>query len=656
MGSRFYFHNPSARFYPAHARILMMLRQLALLSVILVLLLVGPGVVWAQTAEPSPSGTAQFTAVDVNSFPEVHAYLQVQDAAGGHIAGLGPEAFAVTENSTAVASVAVLEAELGVQVVFVLEASAAFKTRDVNGLSRLDYAREALEGFLEAGLSQADDLTLVGSEGLLVAHVSSAAPVRDALSRYAPEFTGSADPYALLNSGLNFAADVPPRPGMRRVLIYLSNGLPGTAGALEDVAARAQAAQIQIHTVFVGPDGALDTAGAQALRQLAEQTGGLDLFLRAPAALDPVFKILSQQRQQYRLTYRSAVNLTGQHTLAARLTLPTGATLPAPSVMFQMRVEPPQVNVPNPPARLSLAEVGAEYPLPVQVLFPDGHPRQLRMMELVVDGQPVDARTAGEVSAVVWPLAGYTTSLTRTVQIRVTDELGLSAASKPVEVFVEALPVVVAAAQPAGQPPGLELIVMVLAGVGVVAAGAGGGLWWYWRRRGAPDRSVSVSAPRPAPFDPKQTLPLPAVAPTRRRHLPRLHFASRGARVKRLGPAYLEVVEAGGGGAQGDEIELVGPRLRVGRDPQVAEVVFPDRSVSRLHARIEATGPGAFRIYDEGSTSGTWVNFVQVEPAAGQELHHGDLINLGRVQLRFKARPPQGSNGASADSVDEKRV
>jgi predicted component of type VI protein secretion system len=87
----------------------------------------------------------------------------------------------------------------------------------------------------------------------------------------------------------------------------------------------------------------------------------------------------------------------------------------------------------------------------------------------------------------------------------------------------------------------------------------------------------------------------------------------------------------------------------VGRDPQLAEAIFPDRSVSRLHARIEETAPGAFWIFDEGSTSGTWVNFSPVAAAAGQELKHGDLINLGRVQLRFKTRlaPKTGGNGAA---------
>ena len=56
---------------------------------------------------------------------------------------------------------------------------------------------------------------------------------------------------------------------------------------------------------------------------------------------------------------------------------------------------------------------------------------------------------------------------------------------------------------------------------------------------------------------------------------------------------------------------------------------------------------GDFRIFDSGSTSGTWVNYTPVPSADGHLLQDGDLINLGRVQLRFKCRDlaPAGAHG-----------
>jgi len=81
-------------------------------------------------------------------------------------------------------------------------------------------------------------------------------------------------------------------------------------------------------------------------------------------------------------------------------------------------------------------------------------------------------------------------------------------------------------------------------------------------------------------------------------------------------------------------------------DAALAETVFHDRSVSRLHARLVVT-EGVFRLYDAGSTSGTWINYALVAVETGQSLEHGDLINLGRVQLRFQRRDRPPTNGGA---------
>src|SRR4029079_19838245 len=91
----------------------------------------------------------------------------------------------------------------------------------------------------------------------------------------------------------------------------------------------------------------------------------------------------------------------------------------------------------------------------------------------------------------------------------------------------------------------------------------------------------------------------------------------------------------------------------LGRDGALPETVFHDRSVSRLHARLVVTD-GAYRLYDAGSTSGTWINYAPVAVESGQSLEHGDLINLGRVQLRFQMRdhPPANGSGVRVHAVE----
>jgi predicted component of type VI protein secretion system len=73
--------------------------------------------------------------------------------------------------------------------------------------------------------------------------------------------------------------------------------------------------------------------------------------------------------------------------------------------------------------------------------------------------------------------------------------------------------------------------------------------------------------------------------------------------------------------------------MTIGRDAKLAQIVFADKSVSRLHARIMQSG-GSFRLYDEGSASGTYVNYEQVG-LTPQVLNNNDDVHIGRVHLKF---------------------
>jgi pSer/pThr/pTyr-binding forkhead associated (FHA) protein len=48
---------------------------------------------------------------------------------------------------------------------------------------------------------------------------------------------------------------------------------------------------------------------------------------------------------------------------------------------------------------------------------------------------------------------------------------------------------------------------------------------------------------------------------------------------------------------------------------------------------------GTFRLVDNGSVAGTWVNYAPVGPQ-GARLAHGDLIYAGRLGFRFNLREP----------------
>jgi pSer/pThr/pTyr-binding forkhead associated (FHA) protein len=65
-----------------------------------------------------------------------------------------------------------------------------------------------------------------------------------------------------------------------------------------------------------------------------------------------------------------------------------------------------------------------------------------------------------------------------------------------------------------------------------------------------------------------------------------------------------------------------------------AEFIVDAALVSRLHCQITATAE-SLHVKDLGSTNGTFVNGERVDTA---ELHNGDRLSVGRVDLVVHAR------------------
>jgi hypothetical protein len=93
------------------------------------------------------------------------------------------------------------------------------------------------------------------------------------------------------------------------------------------------------------------------------------------------------------------------------------------------------------------------------------------------------------------------------------------------------------------------------------------------------------------------------------------------------GPAL--IVRAGGGRA-GETFPLEHERITIGRSPD-CEIFLDDVTVSRKHAVITKNGDD-FRIEDEGSLNGTFVNKKRVEAA---ELENGDELQIGKYRLTY---------------------
>lgn len=97
------------------------------------------------------------------------------------------------------------------------------------------------------------------------------------------------------------------------------------------------------------------------------------------------------------------------------------------------------------------------------------------------------------------------------------------------------------------------------------------------------------------------------------------------------GPA---LVVRSGGGRTGESFSLHAERATIGRSPD-CDIFLDDVTVSRRHAVLVPQAPGRFRIEDQGSLNGTYVNRHRIDASP---LEDGDEIQIGKYRLIFLSR------------------
>ena len=92
--------------------------------------------------------------------------------------------------------------------------------------------------------------------------------------------------------------------------------------------------------------------------------------------------------------------------------------------------------------------------------------------------------------------------------------------------------------------------------------------------------------------------------------------------------------------------------LRVGRDPD-SEIVLPDPSVSRRHARIQFES-GRWLLIDAGSRHGTFLNGQQLKAEEPVEIDHGDRLAFPPHEYRVRIGGHSATAKASVIALDER--
>lgn len=424
---------------------------------------------------------------------------------------------------------------------------------------------------------------------------------------------------ALIDSTLAMLERMPelkPDPAMVESLVVFSDGTDAVSTAESgEVTRRAAELGIPIHTVVVdNPD--LIEAGRQLgrtyMNDIATGSRGVAATLSDPASVGAIWSRINSFRDQALLRYTVLQPASGTFPVELRLvnnsdlrdTADVTVSAASPSVVINLPFDSRALTVPDLVDPIDLR-------LSATVSWLDGQTREITRAQLLSNGQPQADIPPDQLADFTVPITNLQYG-NNNLEVIVTDNQNLTASSGPVIVTVnEGELMVPEELQPAGLPSWLPWA-LGLAGLAVLGVLG----FWVLGRRGN-----TTSGRRERRRRPTTQIVDEAAAGT------------PAAGYKPFLMAHLDVVEAVS--LMPAEINLGEAEITLGRSPSQVDVAFrDDLTVSRYHAVLRLEGDH-YRLYDAGSTSGTFVNERAV-PEYGIELFDGDLINLGAVRLRYR--------------------
>ena len=601
---------------------------------------------FAQTAQVAAQGNGalQITRIQTDQFPIIRTYLNVADSNGTRLTGLNPDTLSVLENGKPVRNLQIMEEETGVLVALILDASGNMvRLPGIANASRLENAKRAIDDLL--GIDVQSNRPWIGKADTDKDYVSVIVPrdersvtmlrswqndyneIHNFVYQYVPPSNiGNTPLFEMIFAAIASFARAPVNDGLPKSIIVFSDGIDKTSDVvLQDAVNRAIDANVKVYTVLSGDQ----VTGANNLTRLARLTGGSSYRFVSFEALHPLWDQVTGLRTQSVLTFRSQLNGAGQYPLSVSFHSPNGPVLSGER-LFTVALEPPQVVVVNPAANQrverrtddpKVADSDIEprtISIKIQVGWPDGYPREIARVDYILGGTeyPVSAPPFDRFD---WDIRNLAIGA-YSIRVRVIDELGAVGESQPIplNILISKPPTPVPTPDPHPDPT-QSLITYTSLAVAL----------------GALALAVIVYRRRPEVFGQVGSALTSAVRTITEPFFPDRQHGK--AQIK----GYLVVVQ--GTDAYPQPIPIRSENMRMGRDPNLSTVHFDDRTVSRLHATITEEKDGTFRVRDEGSTSGTYVNYEQID-MGGQLLQDGDLINLGKIQLRFQLSPVSRSS------------
>lgn len=573
----------------------------------------------------APPPRIHISKLDVAEFPDVQIYVKGENLTRE----LETVPLSVDEDGKPQTVVETRMENIGTQTVLLLDASQDIQRNGATGIPRTQEVSGVIRRLVERGVLSPQSDWLAAYAPAAEQQITAIkdwtwdhGDLYNSLYQYAPPADiGETPLFELLYFGLD-AFDTPQlNPAAQRQIVLFSDGVDNVSGVkIDDAIARARERDVRVHTVLLGAG----TADSRAnLERIAIMTGGMYRPLASQESLDAMWDDIAASRAQRVLSYRSANAQPKEVKVTAQV---ANGTIEATSEFPAMAAPTPvQIKIVQPLAEQEIIRSGAAYTSPVESLTPavlpvqvtftwPGNERTLRRVEYTLGSDTRVVETA-PFDRIEFPIAALGEGVYG-LRVQAVDELGITSQSEPLSLRIKTT-------LPPAPPPVAPVCTgltcpdtmrwLTLAALGLALLALLFAVVLFLRKPRAKDKPVSTPVPVNADTEPYR------LDPRMQRH----HTVK----------ARLVLVE--GGANLPKAIDINGSNTRIGRDAGLSNVVLEDPRVSRYHCRIAEEANGNFRLFDEGSTSGTYVNYKSVD-IRGQNLQHGDQIHIGPVGFRFE--------------------
>ncbi len=404
---------------------------------------------------------------------------------------------------------------------------------------------------------------------------------------------------------------------------------------------RAAAAGIPVHTIVIDNAGLNvgQELGREYMRTVATGSRGLTTDLSNAEGLTAIWNRIAGFREHSLVRYTVPepasgtfpVELSLLNNRDTRAVADVTISTAAPQVVINLPRESRAITVPD-------LDEPVELQLSAAVSWLDGQARELTAARLLVNDTAAGDIPVDSLDSFSLPIANLVFGDNR-LEVEATDSQGLTSKSAPVTLSVTQgeevqLPEEL---QPSGS--GFNPLWLLIPLILLAVAGLG---YLLWRQTQQPRRAavapgtaapVAPAGGRRRRRRPSEGYPPPGTPVEGVETVGEVDFMSTTAHEKPFVMAHLEVINAQT--LMPEELTLGDLEVRVGRSPAQSQIAFRDDiTVSRFHAVLRLEG-NRYRVYDAGSTSGTFVNGRPV-PEYGLQLSDGDEIQLGAVVLRYR--------------------